>query len=310
MEHIRDKKRKGRKGKYLPLYLMLIPGFTYLLFNNYLPMAGMAIAFKRINFAKGIFKSDWIGFENFQYLFRTQDAFIITRNTLLYNIVFIVLGMILGISIAILLNEIKNRIASRVYQSVVLIPYLFSMVIVSYLVYAFLSVDTGFLNKTVLPALGIDSIPWYTEKQFWPFILTFVHLWKGFGFSCIIYLANIVGIDKQYYEAAMLDGATRWQQITKITIPMLKPTIITLAILQIGRIFYSDFGLFYQVPLNSGALYPVTNTIDTYVFRGLLQTGDIGMSSAAGMYQSIVGFALVIVSNLIIRKISREDALF
>lgn len=289
---------------------MLLPGLGYLIVNNYMPLFGLSIAFKDINYRKGIWRSDWIGFHNFEYLFKTSDAWLITRNTLLYNAAFIVLGTAVAIAIAILLNEIRNRFASRLYQSIIILPFLISIILVSYLVYAMLSMDTGFLNKTVLPALGLDPIDWYNEPKYWPFILTIVNLWKGAGYSCIVFLAAIIGIDPEYYEAAKLDGASKWMQIRKITIPMITPVIIMLTLLGIGRIFYSDFGLFYQVPMNSGALFSTTNVIDTYVFRGLMQLGDIGMSSAAGFYQSLVGFVLVLVSNYVVRTINKENALF
>ncbi|WP_091220120.1 sugar ABC transporter permease [Paenibacillus sp. BC26] len=289
---------------------MLLPGFAYLIINNYLPLFGLSIAFKDVNYAKGIWNSDWIGFRNFEYLFKTDDAFVITRNTLLYNAVFIVVGLALAIAIAIMLNEIKSKLASRLYQSVILLPFLISIILVSYLVYAMLSMETGFVNRTLLPALGLNPIDWYNEPKYWPYILTFVHLWKGAGYSCIVFLAAILAIDPEYYEAARLDGASKWMQIRKITIPMITPVIIMLMLLGIGRIFYSDFGLFYQVPMNAGALFSTTNVIDTYVFRGLLQLGDIGMSSAAGFYQSFVGFVLVLISNYIVRLINKDNALF
>ncbi|MGG1516613.1 ABC transporter permease subunit [Paenibacillus oryzisoli] len=299
-----------RIWKYSPLYLMMLPGLAYLLINNYLPMFGLVIAFKDINFAKGIWGSDWVGFQNFQFLFQTSDAYIITRNTILYNAAFIVIGLVVAVAFAILLNEIKSKFASRLYQSLIILPFLISMVLVSYLVFSMLSMESGFMNKTLLPLLGIDPISWYNEPKYWPVILTLVHTWKGAGYACIIYLAAIIGIDTEYYEAATLDGASKWHQIRLITIPLITPVIIMLTLLQIGRIFYSDFGLFYQVPMNAGALFDTTNVIDTYVFRGLLQLGNIGMSSAAGFYQSLVGFVLVIVSNYVVRKINKENALF
>lgn len=296
--------------RYLPVYLLMLPGLIYLAVNNYAPMFGLVIAFKKMNFRKGIFGSEWVGLKNFQFLFQTEDAWIITRNTLLYNIAFILLGMVLALFVAILLSEVKNKLSLKVYQTSILLPHLISWVVIAYIVYALLSPDTGILNKRVLPAFGLDPVNWYTSKGYWPFILTFMHLWKGFGYSSIIYLSSILGISGEYYEAAMLDGATKWQQIKMITIPLLKSTMITLLILNTGRIFYSDFGLFYQIPMNSGPLYSVSNTIDTYVFRALLQLGDIGMSSAAGFYQSIVGFFMVVGANALVRRISAEDALF
>ncbi|OMF81230.1 sugar ABC transporter permease [Paenibacillus peoriae] len=301
----------GKKlWKYSSLYFMMLPGVAYLIINNYMPMYGLTIAFKDVNFAKGIWGSDWNGMDNFKFLFSSSDAYIITRNTILYNAAFIVIGLIVGVGTAILLNEIKNKLAVKFYQSVLLLPYLISMVLVSYLVYSLLSVNVGLMNKTILPALGIDPVSWYNEPKFWPFILVIVNLWKGIGFSCIVYLAAIIGIDKDYYEAAMLDGASKWQQIRKITVPLITPIIVMMTLLSIGRIFYSDFGLFYQVPMNSGALFSTTNVIDTYVFRALMQLGDIGMSAAAGLYQSVVGFILVILSNYTVRKINKDNALF
>jgi putative aldouronate transport system permease protein len=303
-------KKKIQYKRYMPLFLLMAPGLIYFFINNYLPMFGLIIAFKNVDFQKGILASDWAGFENFKYLFATSDALIITRNTILYNLAFIIIGTIVQLAFAILLNEIKQKFFSRLYQSLIILPALISMVIVAYLAYSGLSINTGMLNKSILPALGLDPVAWYAETKYWPAILLSVNIWKNAGFGCIIYLATIVGISPEYYEAAKLDGASKWQQITKITIPLLQPVIIMLTILAIGKIFYSDFGLFYQVPMDSGQLYNVTNTIDTYVYRSLMQLGDIGMSSAAGFYQSLVGFVLVLVSNLIVRKVSKEDALF
>jgi len=296
--------------RYKALFLMLVPEMVYLFINNYMPMFGLTIAFKDINYAKGIWRSDWIGLKNFEFLFISKDAWRITRNTILYNGVFIVLNTVMAIGVAILLNEVRKKFLARFYQSVLLLPYLISMVIVGYLVLALLNLENGFMNKVILPAFGIDPISWYTKPEYWPYILTIVNLWKNIGYLCIIYLAAIVGIDPEYYEAATIDGATKWQQIRSITVPLLMPTIIILTLLAIGRIFYADFGLFYQVPLNSGPLQPTTDVIDTYVYRALITLGDIGMSSAAGFYQSLVGFVLVLVSNLIVRLKDKDQALF
>jgi ABC-type polysaccharide transport system, permease component len=301
---------KRKNARYIPLYLMMLPGLAYLFINNYIPMLGISIAFKQVNYRLGILKSPFVGLKNFKFLFQSSDAFIITRNTICYNLVFLVLTPIIAIAVAILLNEIKNKFAKKSYQTIILMPYLISIVVVSYLVYAFLATDTGFLNKSILEKLGKDGISWYSAAKYWPFILVLVALWKGFGYSTIIYFATIVGIDKAYYEAAAIDGATRWQRVTHVTLPALKSTIITLTLLGIGRIFNSDFGLFYQVPMNSGPLLNATNTIDTYVYRGLLQSNNVGMSSAAGFYQSMVGFILVLTANYVISKISKEDSLF
>ena len=306
-----EKKSRLRAYKeHWPLYLMLLPGLLYLLINNYIPMAGIVIAFKKLNFAKGIFASPWAGFENFKFLFATKDAWIITRNTLLYNVAFILVNMVVGIAIAILICEIRSTRMKKLYQSAILLPFLMSMVILSYIVYALLSSENGLINNSILSALHLEPVQWYQEPKYWPFILIFANCWKGVGYGCLIYIASLVGIDPSYYEAARLDGASKWQEIRNITLPCLVPTIITLLLLSIGRIFYSDFGLFYQVPMDSGPLINITNTIDTYVYRGLMQSNNIGMSSAAGVYQSLVGCGLVLLANFIVNKVSKEDALF
>lgn len=296
--------------KWLPLYLMMLPGALYIIINNYIPMFGMVIAFKQVDFSKGILASDWVGFKNFEFLFATEDAMVITRNTILYNVAFILLNLVLGILFAIFICDIANKKLKKVYQSAILFPFLMSMVIVGYIVYAFFSMQNGIVNKSILPALGKDPIFWYNEAKYWPAILVFVNTWKGVGYGCLIYISAINGIDPTYYEAAELDGAGKLKQIWHITLPCILPSIITLTLLNIGRIFYSDFGLFYQVPRDSGMLYSTTNVIDTYVYRGLMKQGNIGMSSAAGVYQSIVGFCLVLLSNLVVRKVSKENALF
>ncbi len=301
---------RTRIKRNIPLYLMFLPGAIYLIVNNYIPMGGLIIAFKQVNWNKGIFKSDWVGLSNFEYLFKTKEAWTITRNTLAYNAAFIILGTVIAIAVAILLNEIRSKKLKKLYQTVILLPYLISMVVVSYLVYALLSSENGFINLSILRPLGKEEISWYTEPKYWPVILTVVHIWKSFGYNCILYYAVLVGIDRGYYEAAAIDGAGRWQQIWKITMPELVPTIIVLTLMSIGKIFYSDFGLFYQVPMDSGPLYDVTNTIDTYVYRGLIRLNNIGMSSAAGFYQSIVGFILVLAANFTVRKVDEENALF
>ena len=306
-------KKKSRLKVYKehwPLYLMMVPGLLYLLINNYIPMAGIVIAFKKLNFAKGIFASDWVGLENFKFLFASKDAWLITRNTLLYNVAFIIVNMVVGIAIAILICEVRSKKMKKLYQSAILLPFLMSMVILSYIVYALLSSENGLVNNSILASLHIDPIQWYQEQKYWPFILIFANCWKGVGYGCLIYIASLIGIDPSYYEAARLDGASKWQEITQITLPCLVPTIITLLLLSIGRIFYSDFGLFYQVPMNSGVLFPTTNVIDTYVYRALIERGNISMSSAAGVYQSLVGFVIVMLSNWIVRKVDKDQALF
>ncbi len=287
----------------------MIPGLLYLIINNYLPMFGLTfLHLRKSTIQSSAFNSPWVGLDNFTYLFKTSDAFVIFRNTICYNLAFIVLGTILAIVVAIFLEQVRTKVL-RIYQTSILIPYLLSITVVSYLVFAFLSSDNGFINNSILKPLGMDEISWYSSPKYWPFILTFINLWKSFGYSSILYFATLIGIDDSYYEAAVIDAST-WQQIRHITLPCLKTTIITLVIMHIGRMFYSDFGLFYQVPMNNGLLYSVTNTIDTYVYRGLLQLNDVGRSSAAGFLQSILGFVLVMITNMVTRKIDKESALF
>lgn len=273
-------------------------------------MMGIIIAFKKVDFSRGILASPFAGIDNFKFLFATKDAFTITRNTLLYNVAFIVVNTIVGIAIAILICEVKDKRSKKIFQSIILLPFLMSMVILSYIVYAFLSTENGLFNHSILKLFGMDPISWYGQPKYWPFILVIVNCWKGVGYGCLIYIAAIIGIDASCFEAAQLDGATKWQEIKHITLPSLVPTITILTLLSIGRIFYSDFGLFYQVPMNSGILQPTTNVIDTYVYRALLELGNIGMSSAAGVYQSLVGFAIVMFSNWVVKRADSDRALF
>lgn len=310
MTKVKEKK-KLRWKKIVPIYIMMLPAMLYFLINNFLPMFGIVIAFKKVNFRKGILMSPWAGLDNFKFLFSSGNAWIITRNTVLYNVAFIILNTVLGIVVAILLNEVRSKMATKVYQTVILLPYLMSWVVVSYLVFAFLGGENGFINNTLVPLLGLErKINFYQESKYWPFIIMFVSQWKGIGFNMILYYASIIGIAPDYYEAARVDGATKWQQIKNITLPSLKPTVITMVILNIGRMFYSDFGLFYQVPKNSGMIYNVTQTIDTYVYNALMTQNNLGMSAAAGFYQSVVGFVLIIAANAVIRKFSEENAMF
>ncbi len=298
-----------RYGQWMPLYLMFLPGAIYLIINNYIPMAGLIIAFKKVNFNLGILKSPFVGFDNFRYLFMTSDAAIITRNTLLYNLAFMLFNTVLGVGLAILICDTQRKRLQKLYQSIILFPFLMSMVIVGYIVYAFLSMQHGIVNKSILPALGMAPVYWYNEPKHWPFILIFVNTWKSVGYGCLIYISSINGIDSAQYEAAAIDGANKWQQIRHVTLPALLSPVITLTLLAVGRIFYSDFGLFYQVTRDSGMLYSTTNVIDTYVYRGLIKQGNISMSSAAGFYQSVVGFVLVLSANLLVRRVSPDDAL-
>ncbi len=303
------RRKRNRLRKYIPLYLMMIPGLLYLIINNYIPMSGLFIAFKRINFSVGIFKSEWVGLSNFRYLFSTSDAWQITRNTILYNIAFIACNTVLAVTMALILSELSCNGARRVYQSIVLLPYLISMVVVSYIAQAFLHSSYGFINK-ILKSFGVSPVSWYTEAKRWPYILIFINSWKNVGYLSVIYYAAVIGVDRECLEAAEIEGAGKLRQITAIIVPLISPVIITMVLLAVGRIFYSDFGLFYHVPMNTGLLYSATNTIDTYVYRGLMQQNNVGMSAAAGLYQSVVGFIVVLLANLLVRHTSPDNALF
>jgi len=308
-------KRRVRNGRLsfrraLPVYFLMAPGLVYFAINNYMPMYGITIAFRKLNFRAGVFRSPFNGFDNFSFLFNTGNILPAIRNTVLYNAAFIVIGTVLTLTAAILFGEVACAAAKRIYQTAILLPYLMSMVVVSYLAYAFLSADNGFINKSVIEPLTGGFVDFYQNKKYWPFILLFVNQWKGIGFGMIIYYASMLGISMEYYEAARVDGASKWRQIRHITLPLLKPTVVTMFILSVSRIFSSDFGLFYQVPRNSGTLYGVTQTIDTYVYNTLMNQNNISMSSAASVFQSVAGFVLVIAANALIRKVNKENALF
>jgi putative aldouronate transport system permease protein len=293
---------------FLPLYLMMLPCVAYLIINNYIPMLGIIAAFKSFKVSKGLLGSPWVGLTNFQYLLGSNDAGIIIRNTLLYNIVFIVVNNVIGMLFAILISDIKNNRMKKLYQSSILLPFTLSMVIVSYIVFAFLSQQNGMLNSTLFKAVPVQ---WYNDPTWWPLILVIVNCWKTVGYGTLIYIAGIAAIDLSLYEASAIDGAGKWHQIRHITLPSLVPSIMTMFLLSLSRIFYSDFGLFYLIPQNSGSLFNVTNTIDTYVYRALMMSaGGIGRSAAAGLLQAVVGFALIMVVNTVIRRLSKSNAIF
>ena len=304
--------RKAQLKQNIPFYWMLLPGFIATFIFNYLPIFGIVIAFKRFSPAQGIFGSPWAGFDNFKYLFRNAETWTVLRNTIGYNIIFIGLGMVMNVCLAILLSQVAGKLAKKVYQTILIMPHFLSMVIVAYIVYAFLSPENGFLNTAILGPLGIDPINWYVNPKPWPYILSIVHFWKVCGWGSVMYLAAIAGIDTSLYEAAEIDGANRWQKIWYITLPSIKTIIIIKLIMDVGKIFNSDFGLFYQVPMNSGALYPVTNTMDLFVYNTMGQGGiaGTGMSAATSLFKSVVGFCLVMITNSIVRKVDNDNAMF
>ena len=305
-----------KNKKTLVLLTMVAPVAIWLLLLRYLPMGGIVLAFKnyKVNprnpsFISNLINSKWVGFKNFEFLFKTDSAWVMIRNTLAYIIVFIILGVIIPVAFAIMMNEITRKFFKKAYQTMMFFPYFLSWVVVSYFLNAFLDAQYGMI-PAMQEAAGHARTSWYTTPGPWPFILTFANLWKNVGYSTVLYLAAITGIDTNQYEAAAIDGATKWQQVLHVTIPHLRTMIAILFIMNVGKIFASDFGLFYNVPMQNGALFSVTQTIDTYVYRAYMATGDPGQSSAAGLLQNVLGFVCILTANGIVKKIDSESSLF
>lgn len=290
------------------LSMLALPGFLLIIVFNYVPLYGLLLPFKSYRYNLGIWNSPWVGFENFGFLFRGDVLYRVLRNTLLYNLTFIVLGTTLSVIVALLLYELSRRYV-KTYQTILFIPYFISWVVAGFAFRSLFDMEYGVMNR-LLVSMGKEPILWYSEPQYWPYIIVIAAVWKGLGYSSVIYYAALMGIDKEYYEAAKIDGASKFRQAISISVPIIKPMIVMLVILQIGSICYSDFGLFYNVTLNSSLLYSTTDVIDTFVYRSLIDLGDIGMASAAGFFQSIVGFCLVLATNTIVKKINPENSLF
>ena len=312
----------GEIKRHLAFLTMLLPGLVFLFCFSYMPMPALVLAFKRYQLATPpadywiqnrfiyslFIDNEWVGFSNFEYIFNTPDAAMVLRNTLGYNIVFMVLGLILSVALAIMVNELRNRILAKVYHTILFMPYFISWIIVAYVVYAFVSAN-GVFNQW-LKALGQNTINFYSSPQYWPVIFVFCNIWKYTGNNSIIYLATLTGFDQELYEAAAIDGANKWKQITNITIPLLTPTIVLLQILAVGRIFNGDFDMFYSLPNGSGPLKNVSTTLDVYVYNTMKSGAQLGLASAAAFFQSIVGFVLVLTTNRIGRKGSPAMAMF
>ncbi|XEC95693.1 ABC transporter permease [Paenibacillus tarimensis] len=308
MQLSRLRKRKGEFKKNAELFGLSLPGILYLLIFAYMPMFGIMIAFKNYRYDQGILGSEWVGLKNFEFLFASENAWRITRNTIMYSLSYIIIGTLLALLLAVLLSQISKHWV-KVHQTVLFLPYFVSWVVVGYVALGFLDHVSGYLNQAIA-YFGLEPKQWYFDNGAWPYILVIVHEWKTIGFSTLIYFAGIMGLNQDYYEAARIDGASNLQMTMKITLPLLVPLITIMLILSLGGIFRGDFGLHYFVPNNSALVYPTTDVIDTYVFRALRELGDIGMSSAAGVYQSVVGFILVLTANFIVRKINEENSLF
>ncbi len=300
---IKIKKRKLNKE----LFLMTLPALTIIGIFFYIPFYGYILPFKNLRYDLGLWKSPWVGFENFEFLFNSDALWRITRNTIGLNALFIFCTLVFSLLIALLLNELSKR-SVKLFQTTFFIPYFISWVVGSYVLFAFLDMEFGFLNR-VIGYFGFEPRLWYNEPKIWPLILTIANTWKDMGYYAIIYYTGIIAIDNSLYEAARIDGATKIQEIFHITLPSITPLISLIVILQTGKIFYGKFDMFYNLTRDSSLLYPTTDVIDTFVYRALTQTGDIGMASAVGVYQSIIGLIIVISANKIVKKMSPESAI-
>lgn len=289
-------------------WLLCLPAIIYFILFAYWPMFGAVLAFKDYNYAKGIFGSDWVGFDNFKFFFLSQDAWRITRNTLGYAVVFLVTNTVASMAVALLMFEVSSRKAIKTYQTILILPHFMSWVIVGYITYILFNSEQGVLNQ-LLTVFGQEKIDWYSSPQYWPFILPIVNIWKSVGMSSLMYYATLVGMDDSIYEAAVIDGAGRWRQTISISVPSLIPMMTILTIMNVGGIFRSDFGLFYQITRDVGSLYPTTDVVDTYIYRGL-RTGDVGITAAVGLFQSFVGLVLVVFTNWVVKKIEPDNAMF
>ena len=307
-KQIRKKRKRIRKDE-VQFFTMALPIIIALIIFCYIPMFGTVIAFKDFKFSKGILGSDWIGLKNFEFFFRSSDFTRVVRNTLLYNTAFIVIGTVVSVALAILLSSITRKRAVKFYQGAMLLPHFLSWVVVSFMAMTFLNYQNGIFN-IFLQKHGMEAISWYNTPKYWPFILIFFNVWKTAGYNSLIYYSTILGIDTSIYESADIDGCTTLKKIFYITIPLLRPTMITLILLSIGGIFRADFGLFYQLPLNSGSLINVTDVVDTYIYRTFRVTGNAGISSAVGLCQSVMGLILVLVSNKVANKIEEGSGIF
>lgn len=306
----KGKKKAGRGWRRdWELYLMALPCMVAVIIFNYIPMGGIILAFKSYNFSDGVWKSPWVGFDNFRFFFESGVAGRLVFNTVFLNTLFALAVQILGILAALLLNEIFKYKIAKVYQSVLFFPHFISWVIVGYFAYAFLNADNGLINN-LLGSVGIEGINWYAQPEYWPAILTAISVWKGLGYFTIIYLAGMVTVNPELYEAVRLDGGNKYHEMRYITFPMIKPLIYTNVFLALGRMFYANFDFFNNVVRNTGQIMSTTDVIDTYVMRSVLVTGDFNMAAAAGLFQGICGFILILGSNWLVDRFDKENALF
>lgn len=302
--------RRGVLRKNLDFTLLALPAFVLLVLFHFVPMPGIILAFKNYNYVDGIFGSPWLGLKNFVFIFSTPDALLALKNTVVYNAVFIVTGIAGSVIMAILLNEILSRKLLKLYQTAIFLPYFLSWTIVAYIVFALLDNSKGMVN-VILDSLGMSTVEWYFAPQYWFWIHIVLHFWKTMGYATLLNYAYILSIDPAYYEAAAIDGASRVQMAMKITIPALRPIILINFLGALGRIFNADFGQFFLVPMESASLRDISSVLDTYVYSALRGSADLGMGAAAGVFQSVAGFVLVLAANAFIRyRYSREQAMF
>lgn len=319
---------KGKAGAFAPRYgraqgraktfallTMLLPGTVWYLLVRYLPMFGIVMSFldyrlptRKMPFPVNLLHSEFVGLDNFKFLF-TPDSGAMIRNTLGYNVVWIILGLLISVTFAVMMSELTRKFAAKVYQTTMFFPYFLSWVVAAYFLFAFLDPTNGMIVRAQ-KAAGGTVVDWYNEPRYWPVILTICNVWKNTGYSSVLYLSAITGIDRAQYEAASVDGASKWQQVIHVTLPHLRPMIIILLIMNVGRIFNADFGLFWSVPMNSAPLFPVTQVVDTYVYRAYRFTNNVGMSTAAGFLQNLVGFVCIMAANAVVRRLDADCSLF
>ncbi len=302
------KKPWYRQKGFWPLTLFALPPLIVLFVFNIIPLYGLILPFQNFNPMQGILGSEWIGFANFEFLFSSGTIFDITKNTIVMNLLFIAFNTIVGVGLAIFMMEASRGLV-RLFQTMLFIPYLLSWVIISFVVLSFLQYDRGLLNK-IMGFFGNKPVNWYADPSYWTSFLVVVEVWKIAGYATLLYYAGLMGLGVELYEAAAIDGAGKWSQIWHISIPGILPLIVIINVLALGRVFNGDLGLFYNVPLNQSMLYPATDVIDTWVFRSLTTLNDFGMSAAAGMYQAVCGFVLVLLTNLCVKKYDKDFALF
>jgi putative aldouronate transport system permease protein len=292
-----------------PLFVMITPAVIFIIIFSYLPMSGLVLAFKNYRYDLGVFGSAWNGLENFRYLFSSGTGWTVTRNTIVYNILNLITSQLLAIIIAVFITEINAKVFKKVTQSIIFLPYFISWVIVGTFVYAIFNYETGLLNN-LITSTGGTAYNAYDHPGIWPWIICAFNAWKWCGYNSVIYIAAIIGVDTEIYEAAGIDGATIFQRIRYITLPCIKPTVITMLLLQVGRILRGDFEMFYQIVGNNGQLYDTTDVIDTYVFRSLMTSSNLGMSAAAAFYQSVLCFIIIVIVNKVVKNIDEDYALF